>query len=88
LRGGDAAHNAAVARAVVAGERGPVRDVVVLNAAAALAAAAGVPRAEDLARMLADTCARASAALDSGSAGALLDRWVSESRSLAASETR
>jgi anthranilate phosphoribosyltransferase len=88
LRGGDAAHNAAVARAVVAGERGPVRDVVVLNAAAALAAAAGVPRAEDLARMLADTCARASAALDSGSAGALLDRWVTECRSLAASETR
>src|ERR1700722_17095428 len=40
LRGGDAAHNAAVARAVVAGEPGPVRDIVLLNAAAALAAAA------------------------------------------------
>ena len=45
LRGGDAAHNAAVVRAVLAGEPGPVRDTVVLNAAAALAAAAGVPRA-------------------------------------------
>ncbi len=43
LRGGDAAHNAAVARAVLDGEPGPIRDTVVLNAAAALAAAAGVP---------------------------------------------
>ena len=32
-----------MARAVLAGERGPVRDIVLLNAAAALAAAAGVP---------------------------------------------
>src|ERR1700677_4363274 len=32
LRGGDATHNAAVARAVLAGERGPVRDIVLLNA--------------------------------------------------------
>src|SRR5215469_10044533 len=48
LRGGDPAHNAAVARAVLAGTPGPVRNTVVLNAAAALAAAAGVPPAEDL----------------------------------------
>src|SRR5262245_12920393 len=33
LRGGDAAHNAAVARAVLGGESGPVRDTVMLNAA-------------------------------------------------------
>src|SRR5699024_5942421 len=32
LRGGDAAHNADVFRRVLAGERGPVRDAVVLNA--------------------------------------------------------
>src|SRR6266571_8083662 len=48
LRGGDAAGNAAAVRAVMSGEPGPVRDTVVLNAAAALAAAAGVPPAEDL----------------------------------------
>ena len=42
LRGGDATHNAAVMRAVLAGETGPVRDIVLLNAAAALAADAGV----------------------------------------------
>ena len=33
LRGGDAAHNARVARAVLGGEQGPVRDIVALNAA-------------------------------------------------------
>ncbi len=41
LRGGDREHNAAVARAVLGGERGPVRDTVLLNAAAALAASPG-----------------------------------------------
>ncbi len=84
LRGGDAAGNAAVARAVMSGEPGPVRDTVVLNAAAALAAAAGVPRAEDLAGALVGGCARAAATLDSGAAHALLDRWVAASQRLAA----
>src|SRR6516164_5298346 len=56
LRGGDATHNAAVARAVLAGDPGPIRDTVVLNAGAALAAAAGVPRAEGLTGALADGC--------------------------------
>jgi anthranilate phosphoribosyltransferase len=84
LRGGDAAHNAAVARAVLEGEPGPVRDTVVLNAGAALAAEAGVPRAEDLAGALRDGCGRASAALDSGAAIALLDRWAAASQRLAA----
>ena len=37
LRGGDAAFNADVARRLLAGETGPVRDAVLLNAAAALA---------------------------------------------------
>jgi anthranilate phosphoribosyltransferase len=84
LRGGDAAHNAAVARAVLAGEPGPVRDTVVLNAGAALTAAAGVPRAGDLTGALADACARATAALDSGAAAALLDRWAAAAQRLAA----
>src|SRR5215472_9732233 len=84
LRGGDPATNAAVARTVLAGEPGPVRDTVVLNAGAALAAAAGVPRAEGLAGVLVGACARAAAALDSGAAQDLLDRWVAASQRLAA----
>ena len=38
LRGGDAGYNAAVTRRLLDGERGPVRDIVVLNAATALVA--------------------------------------------------
>ena len=68
----------------MSGEPGPVRDTVVLNAAAALAAAAGVPRAEDLSGALVGACAKAAAALDSGAAQALLDRWVEASKRLAA----
>ena len=83
LRGGDPAHNAHVVRSVLAGETGPVRDTVVLNAGAALAAADGVPGAEGLEQALADGCARASAALDSGAARALLERWVTTSQRLA-----
>jgi anthranilate phosphoribosyltransferase len=83
LRGGDAARNAAVARAVLSGERGPVRDTVLLNAAAALAAAAGVPDPGELPAALADGCARAAAAVDSGAAAALLDRWAAASQALA-----
>jgi anthranilate phosphoribosyltransferase len=84
LRGGDAAQNASVARAVLAGERGPVRDIVLLNAAAALAATAGVPDPEALTAALADGYARAAQAVDSGAASSLLDRWIQASRRLAA----
>jgi anthranilate phosphoribosyltransferase len=84
LRGADAPHNAAVARAVLAGEPGPVRDIVLLNAAAALAAAAGVPGPDALVPALADGYARAARAVDSGAAAALLDRWVEESHRLEA----
>jgi anthranilate phosphoribosyltransferase len=83
LRGADATHNAAVARAVMGGESGPVRNTVVLNAGAALAAAAGVPQAEELDVALADGCSRAAAAIDSGAAQALLGRWVAASQRLA-----
>jgi anthranilate phosphoribosyltransferase len=84
LRGGDPAFNAGVARAVLAGEPGPVRETVLLNAAAALAAEAGVPGAESLQPALADGYARAASAVDSGAARALLERWVEASQSLAA----
>jgi anthranilate phosphoribosyltransferase len=84
LRGGDAAHNAAVARAVLAGQPGPVRDTVLLNAAAALAAESGVPDPGLLRQALADGFARAARAVDSGAASALLTRWVEASQRLAA----
>jgi anthranilate phosphoribosyltransferase len=42
LRGGDPAHNASVVRSLLAGETGPVRDIVLLNAAAAIAVADGL----------------------------------------------
>jgi anthranilate phosphoribosyltransferase len=94
LRGGDAAHNAGVVRAVLSGERGPVRDIVLLNAAAALAAAEGFsppdPALADtqatdaLAKTLADGVARAAEAVDSGAAEALLARWSATTQRLAA----
>ncbi|MFL6106657.1 MAG: anthranilate phosphoribosyltransferase [Marmoricola sp.] len=74
LRGQDAAYNADVVRRLLAGEQGPVRDAVVLNAGAALA----VHAAEDgtLEERVATGMTRASEALDSGSAQSALDRWV------------
>jgi anthranilate phosphoribosyltransferase len=74
LRGGDAAHNADVARRVFAGEGGPVRDAVLVNAAAAFAAHSGP--GGDLAGTLRTGIERAVATVDSGAAAALLDRWI------------
>jgi anthranilate phosphoribosyltransferase len=74
LRGGDPAHNADVTRRVLAGERGPVRDAVLVNAAAALAAHDGL--AGDLPKALATGLERAAAALDSGAAAATLQAWL------------
>jgi anthranilate phosphoribosyltransferase len=84
LRGGNAAHNAEVARAVLGGEPGPVADAVILNAAAVLAAADGVPGPQHLESGLAGGCARAREAIRSGEALALLDRWIVASQRLAA----
>ena len=74
LRGGDAAHNAAVVHALVAGDKGPVRDVVLLNAAAALAAYEPAPGT--VTERLAAGMSRAAEAIDSGAAKDTLDRWV------------
>lgn len=78
LRGGDTAHNAGVVKAIMAGETGPVRDAVVLNAGAALAAydAPELPAAQALPNAM----ARAEEAIASGAANALLERWVSVSQ--------
>jgi anthranilate phosphoribosyltransferase len=85
LRGGDPARNAAIARAVLAGEGGAVRETVLLNAAAALVADGGSAEPALLPRALADGYARASEAVDSGAAARLLDRWVQASNRLAGS---
>ncbi|HEX6755887.1 MAG TPA: anthranilate phosphoribosyltransferase, partial [Mycobacteriales bacterium] len=79
LRGADAEHNAKVARAVFAGDRGPIRDAVLLNAGAALAAYDGLPA--PLAEAVAEGIGRAAAAIDSGAAADVLDRWITVSRS-------
>jgi anthranilate phosphoribosyltransferase len=72
IRGGDAAHNAAALRRLLSGERGAYRDAVLLNAAAALIVAG-------TADSLPEGVAIAAEALDSGSANALLDRWIAYS---------
>jgi anthranilate phosphoribosyltransferase len=81
LRGGDRARNAEVVRELLAGQPGPVRDAVLLNAAAALVAAA--PGEGSLDQQLVAGIARAAEALDTGAAAAALDRWVATSRALA-----
>jgi anthranilate phosphoribosyltransferase len=73
LRGGDAAENAAITRQVLAGRRGPARDVVLLNAAAALFVAG---RVEDLA----EGVALAAESIDSGAALAKLEALAAFTR--------
>jgi anthranilate phosphoribosyltransferase len=77
LRGADASYNADVARRLLAGEEGPVRDAVLLNSAAALVAVA--PGGAPLTEQLAAGMARAAESIDSGAAQQTLDRWVAAS---------
>ncbi|MBF6612295.1 MAG: anthranilate phosphoribosyltransferase [Chloroflexi bacterium] len=71
--GGTAEENAVMVRAVLSGERGPKRDVVLLNAAAALFAAR-------LVDTLREGVARASQAIDNGAASETLDKLAAFSR--------
>ena len=75
LRGGDAQHNAKALRALLEGERGPYRDIVLLNAAAALVVA---DRVGDLGQGV----DQATAALDSGKAKDKLDQLIALSGAL------
>jgi anthranilate phosphoribosyltransferase len=69
LRGGDAQESAALARSILAGEPGPRRDVVLLNAGAALEVAG-------VAGSIAEGMGLAATSIDSGSAAAVLERWA------------
>ncbi len=73
LVGGDAEGSATIARAILGGEHGPPRDVVLLNAAAALEVAGAV---SDMASGL----VMAAEAIDSGAGTATLAAWVAASR--------
>lgn len=86
LTGGDVAHNASVFTRVLEGETGPVRDAVLLNAGAGIAAHTGGstgPRAENgtalpgpLGERLAGGIERARESIDSGAARERLAAWA------------
>ncbi|MGC0271635.1 anthranilate phosphoribosyltransferase [Pseudactinotalea sp. Z1739] len=78
LRGADAAYNAQVARDLLHGKRGAVRDAVVLNAAATLVAAAQMPGTAtgDLTDRLRAGMALAEKSIDQAAAAGVLERWV------------
>ncbi|MGD0380015.1 MAG: anthranilate phosphoribosyltransferase [Acidimicrobiales bacterium] len=80
LRGGDAETNAEVVRRVLAGEKGPHRDIAVLNAAAALVVAG-------LSADLAEGVERAGAVIDEGAARHALDRLVHTSQDAASTSS-
>ena len=73
MRGGGPEENARLAREVLGGAKGPRRDVVLLNAAAAL-------RAAGLAEEWKDGLGLAAEAIDSGRAGEVLLRWATISQ--------
>jgi len=73
LRGGGPEQNARIAREVLQGAKGPRRDVVLLNAAAAL-------RAAGIAKDWKEGTAAAADAIDSGRASDVLGRWAAVSQ--------
>jgi anthranilate phosphoribosyltransferase len=82
LRGGDAAHNAAVVRETFTGATGAVRDAVLLNAGIALALTrtdSGTSSTQFHADLRAGMDLAADA-IDSGAATALVERWVAATR--------
>jgi anthranilate phosphoribosyltransferase len=72
LRGGDARENARIIQQVLNGERGPARDVVLLNAGAALLIAGAAASVEE-------GIAQASRAIDRGDAKGTLERLIATS---------
>lgn len=80
LRGADPEFNADVARRMLAGEQGAVRDAVLLSSAAALAALE--PSGEPVTARLGAGLAKAAEAIDSGAAQRVLAKWVEVSERL------
>lgn len=85
LRGGDAEANALVARRLLDGEAGPVRDAVLLNAAGAIAAFRGLGD-RPLEEILAEGITTAAQAIDSGAAAALLAKWAAVTSAMTATK--
>src|SRR5688572_24760371 len=79
LRGGDRQQNADIIRALLSGEPGPKRDIVLMNAAAALVAGA---RAKDLK----EGVELAARSIDSGAARGKVDALIALSKQLASTE--
>jgi anthranilate phosphoribosyltransferase len=82
LKGGDAALNAAISRRLLDGETGPVRDAVVLNAAAGLVANDG-PTSAPVADQIKAAIPRAAESLDSGAAAQALESRIQASKTAA-----
>ncbi|MBM3748351.1 MAG: anthranilate phosphoribosyltransferase [Acidobacteria bacterium] len=74
LKGGDAAHNAGIARAILGGAHGPQREIVLVNASAGLVAAGKAPDFRAGRRL-------AAASIDSGAARHKLERLAAFGRS-------
>jgi anthranilate phosphoribosyltransferase len=96
LRGGDAKYNAKVVRAIMAGQKegdlGAIRDVVAINAAAALVAYDAIFKkfnfgdtSNTLSSRIANALPLAYQSLDSGAAESVLDVWISVSQRFALS---
>ena len=75
LKGGDAAQNAEITQSILSGEKGPRRDVVVINSAAAILASG-------LASDFKEAIAKAKESIDSGAAKKCLEKLVKYSKSL------
>jgi anthranilate phosphoribosyltransferase len=69
LKGGEPAHNAALMRDLLGGAHGPLRDIVLLNSAAALVVAGRADNLRDGAEL-------AARSIDSGAAREVLDKLV------------
>jgi anthranilate phosphoribosyltransferase len=83
LRGGDRVRNAEVVRSLLAGGGEAARDVVLLNAAAAIAAHDGLPDDGGIENALRSGMQQAAESIDSGRAAAVLQHWVEVSSRLA-----
>ncbi len=82
LVGGVPEHNAQVVHDVLAGQEGPIRDIVLLNAAAALLAYDGPDLDSPLADQMMMRLDRAREAIDSGKGAAKLAQWIEVSQAV------